>query len=55
MIYMVKTADVFLRLLLLTRKEANAEVNKMENFKEEFIYFKRIQKILKEWELLSLL
>jgi len=45
---MVKTADVFLRLLLLTRKEANAEVNKMENFKEEFIYFKRVLKILKE-------
>ena len=48
MIYMVKTADIFLRLLLLSRKEANAEVNKMENFKEEFNYFKRIQKILKE-------
>jgi hypothetical protein len=48
MLYMVKTADVFLRLLLLTRKEANAEVNNMMDFKGEFIYFKRVQKILKE-------
>ena len=48
MLYVKKTAELFSRLLLLTRKEANLEVNKMENFKEEFKYFKVIQKVLKD-------
>ena len=48
MLYMRKTADLFLRLLLLTKKEANLEINKIEDFKKEFVYFKRVQKILKD-------
>lgn len=39
--YIISTADVFLGLLKLTKKDANLEVNQME-FKDKFDYFKSI-------------
>lgn len=46
--YMDTTADLFLRLLPMTKKEANLEINKLEDFKDKFVYFKRVQKIMKD-------
>lgn len=45
---MIKTADFFLRLLLLTKKEANLEINKIGDFNKEYVYFKKVQSLLKD-------
>ena len=39
--YVIKTAETFEKLLQMSKKDANLEINKME-FNKEFDYFKSI-------------